>query len=274
MEHPTDEGREAGEDAPLLGAEQVGAPTECVAECLLARRSIARPDAEHRHPIRETSSSSSASGRSSGQRPARAPGAGNRGVDRSPRSSAALPASAGFVDPGRGSGASLSPGHRTARPRRPAAGARAGTRAHPRGGEPADSSPPRSSSSSLRPDRPGRGAASMRCSKLSSTSNMSRFCAQPPRAAAGVSCGVSGTLSARAIVPMTSFGSCTGASSMNAAPLAKSGPADRASCRATRVLPLPPAPLIVTRRTSSRATRCARLGQLGLSAHHAGARRR
>ena len=55
-----------------------------------------------------------------------------------------------------------------------------------------------------------------------------------------------------AIVEMTSAGSLIGARSTNQTPSAKSSSSAAATCSARRVLPMPPGPVSVTRRTSLR----------------------
>ena len=98
------------------------------------------------------------------------------------------------------------------------------------------------------------GAASRRCSALSSTRRSSRSRRVSTRASTGRAPGAARASSARAIVPATSSGSCTEASGTNAAPFANPAVALCAAASASRVSPVPPAPLSTSSRTSSRHT--------------------
>ena len=94
-------------------------------------------------------------------------------------------------------------------------------------------------------------AASITCSKLSSrtSSDLSATCAARPSSAP----------SARAVSSSTSSGSRSAASGTQKTPSGKASAASPAACRARRVLPVPPGPVSVSRRSpAARAGRAPR----------------
>ena len=99
------------------------------------------------------------------------------------------------------------------------------------------------------------GAASTTCSRLS-TRSRSRFSARKwPRLSARGTAPLSLSPSACAIVGSTSSGSAIGASATKNTPCGKSSTSSAAACSPSRVLPVPPGPVSVNRRTSSRRSR-------------------
>ena len=113
--------------------------------------------------------------------------------------------------------------------------------------------------SSFRPGASARrveraGAADTTCSKLSSTSRSCLSRRYSTSVSSALSPGWSRSPSACAITGTTSSGSRTGASWTKAAPLANRSLRPPASCRASRVLPVPPGPSSVRSRTSSRVS--------------------
>ncbi len=99
-------------------------------------------------------------------------------------------------------------------------------------------------------------AAPTTCSKLSSSSSTCCCCnTSAMRAERG--CPTSSRMpSAWAMVGMTSKGSLMGASDIKKTPLTNTSRSSEATCRPRRVLPVPPGPVKVTRRTSSRRRSC------------------
>ena len=94
------------------------------------------------------------------------------------------------------------------------------------------------------------GAASMICSKLSSTMRSRRPARAIPSCSLSGASPVSRTPSSRAIAPSTSSGSRTCASATNVT-RSKRAPALRATSIARRLLPIPPGPTSVTSRCAS-----------------------
>ena len=104
-------------------------------------------------------------------------------------------------------------------------------------------------------DRDSSGAALSRCSKLSSTSSSCRLRTRCARAAAG-----SGPKGVKPIASAMAIGTRSGSSSRSRgtspSPSRKRGASTRAASTASRVLPIPPRPVSVTRRASSRSVIC------------------
>ena len=114
------------------------------------------------------------------------------------------------------------------------------------------------SSSGTRPGRPTRSdAASVTCSKLSNSRSIRR----------SSMCSASGTLapSACSAASITRRGSRNGASGTQKTPSGKSGTNSAAAWRPSLVLPVPPGPVSVTRRTPS-ASEVDDFGHLALAA--------
>ena len=95
--------------------------------------------------------------------------------------------------------------------------------------------------------------ASSKCSKLSTSSSISRLCSASIRWVSAVSADGGARPSSRASVVAISAGSRTGATSMKATPSAKFPARSWAACRASRVLPVPPTPVRVTSREAPTA---------------------
>jgi hypothetical protein len=135
------------------------------------------------------------------------------------------------------------------------------------GGTATTCSPERCSTSRLvaRMVRPGlvvnrsgiNGPASRRCSKLSRISSTRRSRRKSPNVSAAVRLPVSRTARTRAIVAAIRAGSRTAASGTNQTPSRKSAATSSATRTASRVLPTPPGPVSVTRRTPRRRSRSA-----------------
>jgi hypothetical protein len=102
------------------------------------------------------------------------------------------------------------------------------------------------------------GAASMTCSKLSSTSRSSRSRKKACTRSTSILCPVSRRPSTSAMTEVTKNGSVIDASGTKATPSGKSAAADAATLSASRVLPTPPGPVSVRSGTSSRRS-CPRI---------------
>ena len=96
------------------------------------------------------------------------------------------------------------------------------------------------------------GPAPITCSRLSSASTITRSCRAAPRWAMGARSPASCNPSARAISGSTRAGSRTETREMNPAPSENLGSSSDRICRARRVLPTPPGPVMVTRGMSGR----------------------
>ncbi len=98
------------------------------------------------------------------------------------------------------------------------------------------------------------GVASSRCSRLSRTSSTGRSSKARMRASSAVPAEEGRRPSDRATAIASSPGSGTGARSANATPPGFASACSRAVCTASRVLPVPPAPVRVTSRETVKAS--------------------
>ena len=110
------------------------------------------------------------------------------------------------------------------------------------------------------------GAASTRCSMLSSTSSRCLVARTSRSRSASGRPPSSRTPRRCAIAAGTSAGSLSGANGTKKTPSAKSSSSSAAACSASRVLPVPPVPVSVSSRTSSRRSSCDDLAHLALPA--------